>query len=273
MIIINKHIADEYLSILGLPIRKPDMEYLRELNYNHLTKIPFENISKLYYKKKFNLNFIPDFEKYLEGIKVHHLGGTCYSNNYYFYQLLQYLGFDIILCGADMTNPDVHIISIVKIEGEQFIVDVGNAGPFFEPMPLGLSYDYIINFGIEKYILHPKDSKGFSRLDQYKDNQIVHGYTIKPIARSFSEFNNVIESSFSADATFMNNILIVLFGNHSSRMINNLSLIEVNKDKVQKRKLGNRQELISEIEKTFGISKEITKEAISGISNFEEAWH
>ncbi len=28
-------------------------------------------------------------------------------------QLLSHLGFDVMLCGADMKNPDVHLINIV----------------------------------------------------------------------------------------------------------------------------------------------------------------
>lgn len=41
----------DYLRILNVSIKKPDKEFLREIIYNHLKLIPFENISKLYYMK------------------------------------------------------------------------------------------------------------------------------------------------------------------------------------------------------------------------------
>jgi len=87
-----KEVAARYLAILGVARREPSLEALRELLAAHLTRIPFENISKLYYRKRLGLVNLPGIQLYLEGIDKYHFGGTCYSNNYHFHLLLRSLG-------------------------------------------------------------------------------------------------------------------------------------------------------------------------------------
>ncbi len=263
----------EYLQILDVSVKKPSIDALKELISSHLAHIPFENISKIYYKKKLNLLYIPTLELYVEGIRKYNFGGTCYSNNFYFNRLLKYLGYNIVLCGADMKNPDVHIVSIVTIENQEFIIDVGYAAPFFEPLPRNLSTEYQINFGIDKYILLPKDCNGFSRLNFYRNNILKHSYVVKPYSRSISEFDHVIKASFDITATFMNAILLVLFGKNSSKVIHNFSIIEFENNNYKKTILPDENELMKEIENKFRIPKEITGESLSQISNYNDAWN
>jgi arylamine N-acetyltransferase len=66
-----------------------------------MLRIPFENISKIYYKHKFGMTYMPDINLYLNGFEKNNFGGTCYSNNYYLYLLLSYLGSDAKLCGVE----------------------------------------------------------------------------------------------------------------------------------------------------------------------------
>ncbi len=265
----------EYLKILNVQVKKPGMVTLKEIISSHLRHIPFENISKLYYKKIWRLNYIPTFGQYIEGIRKYNFGGTCYSNNFYFNQLLKYLGYKVILCGADMSSPDVHIVSIVTLEDQEYIVDVGNAALFFEPLPRGLSTEFQINFGNDKYILLPKDENGFSKMKLYRNGTLKHGYTVKPYSRTISEFDQVIKSSFDLTATFMNAVLLVLFGiegNRSSIVIHNFSVTEFMGGNFEKRMLANKNELIKEIENKFRIPKKIVEESLSQISDFKDAW-
>ncbi|MEN8194382.1 MAG: arylamine N-acetyltransferase, partial [Bacteroidota bacterium] len=240
---------------------------------SHLRYVPFENVSKLYYKKKYELYDIPNFEMYIEGIRKYNFGGKCYSNNYYFNQLLKYLGYDVILCGADMSKPDVHIVSIVKLENQEFIVDVGYAAPFLEPLPRDISSEYQISFGKDKYLLLPKDINGFSELKFYRDDSFKHSYTVKPYSKLISEFESVIKDSFSTTATFMNSILLVLFRKNYSKVIHNFSFIEFSDNNYTKRNLANRKELAEEIEKEFGISAEIVVESLNQVITFNDAWN
>ena len=144
-------------------------------------------------------------EGYLDGIERFNFGGTCYANNYYLHTLLQHLGFDVRLCGADMNNPDVHLVSIVALESREHLVDVGYAAPFFEPLPRDLERDLVIDFGRCRYVLRPTDGLGRSRLDMYRDGELTHGYLAKPEPRSIDEFDGVIRGSYRSSANFMKN--------------------------------------------------------------------
>ena len=58
-----------YLRLLGIQKQKPNFEYLKEIVSAQVTKIPFENISKQFFKKRLNLKHLIDFELYLDGIE------------------------------------------------------------------------------------------------------------------------------------------------------------------------------------------------------------
>ncbi len=120
---------------------------------------------------------IPDFAQFLDGIERFHFGGTCYSNNYYLYLLLDYLGYDIRLCGADMSEPDGHMVSIATFEGREYLLDVGYAAPFLEPLPRDLDQPYEIVSGTNRYVLQPQDANGNSHLQLIQNEIEIHGYS------------------------------------------------------------------------------------------------
>jgi arylamine N-acetyltransferase len=122
-----EEVVDRYLAILGVARREPSLEALRELVAAHLTRIPFENISKLYYRKRLGLVNLPAIRLYLDGIDKYHFGGTCYANNYHFNLLLRSLGYEAKLCAADMKTPQVHALNLIMIEGREYLADTGYA--------------------------------------------------------------------------------------------------------------------------------------------------
>ena len=182
---------NKYLKILGVCNQAPGIKALKQLVSAHIKKIPFENISKLYYLNALNLTNIPAADQYLEGIEKFNFGGTCYSNNYHLYLLLNSLGYDVTLCGADMKQPDVHMVSMVKLEGREYLLDAGNAAPFLSPLPRDISEDFKVASGNNVYILKPRDGSGRSRMELYRDGQHIHGYTAKPGQKSINDFQNV----------------------------------------------------------------------------------
>ncbi len=263
----------KYLDILNVHVDKPDIYTLKELITSHLSKIPFENISKVYYNKKYDMDSIPSFEKYIEGIGDYHFGGTCYTNNYYFSRLLDYVGYNVRLCGADMNKPDVHIVSIVTIDDREYIVDVGYAAPFFEPMPRDLTKEFEINFGEDRYVLLPREANGYSQLQHYKNGSLVHGYAVNPKARDIAEFESVIKASYNEKSSFMNSIMLVKYGMDSSHLIRNFSSIEFQNNSYKKRNLKDSDELANEIKNIFGIPEEMSQVSLSYLSKYFDEWN
>ena len=263
-------IFDRYLKILELERKDPSFEYLKDLLTAHIINIPFENISKIHYYIESGLKYIPDFDLYINGIEKHNFGGTCYSNNYYFNQLLDHLGFDVILCGADMNIPDAHLVNVVRFNSEEYLVDTGYASPFFDPIPLNSNEDYIIQFGNERYTLLPKDKKGCLQLNHFRNNEIIHGYRLKIRKRIISEFNEVIESSFRNDSTFFNRISLIKFSVNSSIAIRNFSLIKMTRKSTNVKKIIGEGSLINSINEYFKIPPHIIEEAVRYLTQNEK---
>ncbi len=250
----------------------PSLGALRDLVGAHLTRIPFENISKLYYRKRLGLVGLPDIRLYLEGVEKHHFGGTCYSNNYHFHLLLRSLGYEATLCAADMNTPAAHALNMITIDGREYLADTGYAAPLLDPIPRDLETDYEIRLGKDRYVLKPQDTNGCSRLELYRDGALRHGYLAKPAARKIEDFSNVIARSFSANATFLNSILLARFYPGRSVVIHNLALIESDKDRSKVHALASWDDLIAAIEQHFGMPQDIVREAVKGLGVLQDAW-
>jgi len=264
---------ERYLDILGIENKHADLEGLEELLRAHFCRIPFENISKIYYLKRENLRYIPDLELFLEGIERFNFGGTCFSSNFYLHQLLANLGYDVMLCGADMTNPDVHLVNIVTIDGLQYLVDVGYAAPFLSPLPLEKQTDIEIKSGEDLYVLKPRDNEGRSHLQLFRNGKIKHGYSIIPRSRNISEFEDVIVDSFRTEATFLNSVLLTKYCSTHSTVIHNLSMIQTERSSKNVTKFTDRKQLAQAINDNFSIPLEISHEVISELGPLGDAWN
>lgn len=269
---LDSDLLRQYVDILGVTEKAPSHNALAELVAAHLTRVPFENISKLYYRKHLGLMDLPPIQQYLAGIAQNHFGGTCYSNNYYFYRLLASLGYEVKLCAADMTAPAVHALSLVRVEQREYLVDTGYAAPFLSPLPRDLKTDYVVELGRDRYVLRPQDENGCSRLDLYRDGALKHGYLARPEPRRIEDFSAVIKSSFRPDATFLNSLLLARLYPGRSVVVHNFSVIESQGMVSRIRHLQGLEQLISTIEERFEMPRHIVTEALSGQEKFRDAW-
>lgn len=269
---LDRNLIRRYLAVLGVAKGEPNLNLLQQLVAAQVMRVPFENVSKLFYKKHLNLTGPPSLEQYLDGIEKHHFGGTCYASNYYFYRLLAGLGYEAKLCGADMATPDVHIVSMLRVDGREYLVDVGYAAPFLAALPRDVRSDWLIELGRDRYVLKPQDASGCSRLELYRDGALKHGYLAKPAPRKLDEFRAVIADSFRPSATFFNAILLARFCPNRSMVIHNLSLIEAEGRQSRTTRLRDRAELIATAHRYFDIPEEIVAEAVAELHNFEDAW-
>jgi arylamine N-acetyltransferase len=118
-------VFERYCRLLGVAPAAPTPGLLRRLVRSQLMRFPFENVSKLYGVRRLGLREMPNLERYLDEMERFGFGGTCYPNNIHFWSLLRELGFEAILCGADMHGgADVHVVIFVRIEQRDYLVDV-----------------------------------------------------------------------------------------------------------------------------------------------------
>lgn len=264
---------EKYLNLLGIQKQKPSFSYLKEIITAQFIKIPFENISKLYYKKHLGLKKLIDFDLYIEGIEKYNFGGTCYAVNFYLNQLLSWLGYNVKLCGADMKSPDVHIVNIVTLEDREFHVDAGYAAPFTIPVPLDLPKDFIIDLGTDRYILKARNKNNHSIVELYRNGFLKHTYKINPRARYIEEFEKVIADSFKESSTFMNTLLLARFELNYSLVIHNMTINEISGSDQKKERLNSPDQLASFIQDRFGIPSSIVLKSMTEIDMSGDAWN
>jgi arylamine N-acetyltransferase len=265
-VVTTPEIFDWYFSILGIEQEEPSFEHLSRLVRAQLIRVPFENISKLYLKKTQNASYIPSLEEHLTGIEDFNFGGTCYANNPYFAALLRHSGYDVDLCGADMTRPDVHVVSLVRLEGREYLVDVGYGAPFYSQMPRDLDRKHEVAFGNNLFVLHPRDAEGQSRMDHLRDGTLIHGYTAKPQPRGIEHFDKVIRNSYSDAATFMNVVVIERFFSDHAVRIHNLTLTESTATGASVTHLADKKDLVEAIGHHCGFPADIIQEAVADIA-------
>ncbi len=257
-------VFQRYLDVLGQPHAPPSLGALSALVQAQLSRVPFENISKLLARKR-GARWIPTLSEHLDGVERHGFGGTCYANNPYFYELLAHLGYDVTLCAADMSEPEVHIVSLVRLAGREYLVDVGYAAPFFAPLPRDLEVDHVIRFGDCTYVLEPRDPDGCSRLRMSRRGKAVHGYRVNPRPRVLSDLRAVIESSYRDHATFMNAVVVERFHPGGSLRIHNLTLTETRGARSTTTALAGPDQLVDAITHHAGMPAPLVREAIAGV--------
>ncbi len=265
-------LVERYLRLLGVARRPPDLALLRAVVSAHLDRVPFENVSKLHRWRTLGLTGLPDAGLFLSGIEETGFGGTCYANNYHLHRLLGALGFDVTLCGADMASPNVHLVSLVRVEGREYLVDAGYAAPFVDPMPADLPSEHVVAWGHDRYVLAPRDGAGRRRMTLHRDGVPKHGYVVNPEPRRIEDFAGVIADSFRPEATFRNALLLARFSHERSVVIHNLSLIETDGSGTRIEKLRDRTALARAAEVRFGIPATVTEAVASELPALRDAW-
>ncbi len=265
-------LVDRYLRLLEVPRRSPGREALAEITAAQLTRVPFENVSKLVRLRRLGLTGLPPAELHLEGIERFHLGGTCYANNTHLYALLLALGYDARLCGADMRQADVHVVIMVRVEGRELLVDGGYGAPFLAPVPLDADRDQVVVLGPDRWVIEPRDTAGCARLRVYRGGGAKHGYLARPAARAIEEFAPRIAESFAPEATFRRALLLIRQFPGRSITIHNLDRIDAWGSDGRITRLSGREELPREVERTFGIPRDLVSDAVAEITGIQEAW-
>jgi arylamine N-acetyltransferase len=268
----NDRQAARFLALLNQPPTTPSASGLATIVAAHLVRIPFENLSKLIRHARGLPPAIPSIDDYLDRIEHLNLGGTCYACAIHLNALLRHLGYDAALCGAAMSQPDVHAVNVVTVDGRAYLVDVGYAAPFHAPMPLDLAAPRTLAHGPHRYTLHPADPDGRHRLDHIRDGERIHGYTLDLIPRDPGHFEPAITDSFHPDSEFLNQLRIVRHLRQRSVSFRDFTVMVIDERGVRARTLADRGEVTGVLEVMLNVPAAVTAEAISALAARQEAW-
>jgi len=257
---------ERYLSILGVADARPDLDTLRRLVRAQLTRVPFENVSKLYLARSRHFKGVPELDLYLDGIDQCRFGGTCYSNNHHLASLLRFVEFDATYCGADMVSgADVHAVVIVRLEDREYLVDVGYGAPFYEPMPRDREEPMTIRLGRDRYVLQPQDGQGRSQMEHHREGREIHGYLAKPTPRDLAFFREVVLDSYRPTANFMTQLRISRFLDDGNVELLKDQLVRARGDTYSLESIPDRAALVDAVVEHFGMPRDIVREVADSL--------
>lgn len=100
--------------------------------------MPFENISSILRRDAAGDRPVPplDLDDVLDTWTERRAGGVCFEVTAMVDRLLTELGYRTHPVLAQISFPGSHGANLVDLDGQRWLVDVGNGAPFVEPIPL-----------------------------------------------------------------------------------------------------------------------------------------
>lgn len=274
--------AESYLHQIHLKQEEPSYEFLQKICRNHLSTIPFENISKLIYYREYNRNnfYIPPLDIISLHLHTMQFGGTCYVLNSTLQQLLLELGFKAKLLPVGKTHIGI-LVDHPEVPGVPLFVDCASAAPFFEPVDFTRNPENCSKYADTAVRLVPDTEKsGHYVYNRYVNGKLIaQDWTFDPtVTKNLIYFNDTIAKSFEQDERFMSRLFIQLFQLDQHRKLtihNNEFSIADESGKEQLLSLSNSKEIEEVIQEEFKMPKLPVREAIEvlaglGINIFEK---
>ncbi|MBL9104143.1 MAG: arylamine N-acetyltransferase [Myxococcales bacterium] len=196
-----------YLGILGW-VGDPG---LHELVSSHLIKVPYENVSLLLAPPE-SAGTLPTIEAFLDRIAEQDLGGTGFPIALHFAELLRWLDYEVELLAADVGGvPRSHAIIRVKLEDTTYMIDVGYAAPFYQPIALD-QLPHKVPHGDFTFMID-RHATGAASVEvaTFRGPSRVQTYVAKPPALGPDGFNNGVQRVADANGRLMRSLQISRF--------------------------------------------------------------
>jgi N-hydroxyarylamine O-acetyltransferase len=246
----------EYLRRLRLEHSelKPDSESLKLLQRQHLLTIPYENLD-IHWKRPIVL----DTDRFYEKIVGQKRGGFCYELNGLYYELLKDIGFQCRMISARVNNGEGfgaeydHLAILVRIEGSEYLTDVGFGNFIAEPV---------------RFVPHTEqtDPTGVYRFGKYDDEYLEiakksedgwkNEFIFKNLSREFGEFQGMCDfHQTSPESHFTKGKICSLMTENGRKTLTDKKFIETVNGVKTETGVDSEAEFGELLEKEFGIRK------------------
>lgn len=241
-------------NFLGLQTESPTLDFLNRIVTIHLERIPYESLSKILFSER--KPYFPTLHEYVDRMHQYGFGGTCFANNFYFVELLNYLGFEAELNSVDgMDSHDSHVSCKVKIEGDFFIVDFGNMAHFSGPFPLTPGRVIEDLRGSNRFVFTPNMDGQTYKLEFFRNEKLIRRHLSKQGARRPEDFRRKIEESYRSSAYWMQIFCICKHAGNATLGIWNSTFFRQQGLEVKERTLGSADELKIALAEEMGLPK------------------
>jgi N-hydroxyarylamine O-acetyltransferase len=141
---LNPDWTDRYLALLGIDREAPSLEALTRLVRAHVLSVSFENVTALlrWRDHPTGLAPAPDPAALLDAWERRSASGVCFDIVAMVLPLLRSLGYDAYQILGHISGPFGHQAIVVRLDGQRYLVDLGNGAPLFAPIPLDGVHEY-----------------------------------------------------------------------------------------------------------------------------------
>jgi N-hydroxyarylamine O-acetyltransferase len=198
----NREISDSYLATLGLSRGEPTWDLLCAITRRHVATFAFSSVGP-----RLGDDLPLDLVLLYDRIVVRRRGGYCFEQNGLLFAVLQDLGYDVrvqlarVILVQDNHPPLTHRVSVVDLDGERYVVDVG-FGPLGPPFPVPLVGSAAVGYRISEGRpgeLHMQALKDGEYASLYRFELVRYGQADCELGHFYSHRH--------PEATFVNNLV------------------------------------------------------------------
>ncbi|NJD22185.1 MAG: arylamine N-acetyltransferase [Melioribacter sp.] len=242
----------QYLARIGIAkIKSPSIDFLMELQNQHLLSIPFEDLDIPERDR-----IILDIERIYKKIIPTKRGGFCYELNGLFHWLLTELGYKVDMLSARVYNnsknelgPEFDHMTLLVHLDKNFLVDVGFGDSFRKPIEFSngkvedISGQYRMVYAKDNYELQRKENRGWALQ-----------YTFNLTPRKLSDFNKMCNFQQDSPTSHFRTTMKCTIATRTGRItVSNSSLTITENGKKTKTEVKNTDEFYRLIKKFFQI--------------------
>ena len=247
----------EYLKRIGIDQTQlnPDLKTLKLLQKRHLLSVPFENLD-IHWKQPIKL----DTDDFYQKIVRRKRGGFCYEQNGLFRKLLEETGFQTKIISARVAGGENnfgeeydHLAILVKINGEEYLTDVGFGDFLTEPLKFILDREQSDESGIYKF---RKTDNDYFEILKKKDSVWKSQFIFKDLARDLQEFKGMCSFHQTSEKSHFTRgkVCSILTKNGRKTLTDNKFIETKNGEKTEKM-IASEEEFNEILEREFGITQ------------------
>ncbi len=229
---------------------KADLAGLRTVHFAHATTIPFENLDI-----QMGLPLRLDLASLQGKLVQRRRGGYCFEHNTLFQTVLGALGFEVMACearvrlGAPVLLPRTHMLLQVRLEGADWLADVGFGGE-------GLLHPVLMDGEPHAQFLNTYRvvaAEGQRVLQSFHGGAWEDLYAFVPEPRFPIDFEMANHyTSTHPESRFLKTLTAQLPGPDVRRILRNRAYAELRGEVVEGREVAD-AELLPLLRETFGI--------------------
>jgi len=229
----NNSISSRYLKRLGISFTDKNLSLINEIQSKHIATFTFNSLAVLL-NQELPLNTPALAKKIIDEGR----GGYCFEHNKLLFDVLQELGFTVrpllarVVYNRDVDVPRTHRITLLELQGEEYIVDVG-FGHFGALEPIKLRGEKAVDQGDETYRIK-QDQQGDYLFQIIKDDDFFTLYRFD--LGSYTEADCGLSHFYShkhPEAGFVKNLVVSRKFEHEVRSLRNHEYFLIKNGKTQ----------------------------------------